>query len=167
MPNVPLLLSFVLKNCLLAAMGAFSMLLWVFHPIIPTVLHQWGLPQICGILMVNFLCLSYTYIYEFLIGALSDANCTYFLNCSLSWWTSLHINFTSAWWGPKWLWACKWALDTCPHGTYNLNFLQWLFLAPLWAFIFTALGSINLLYMLFNLLFLFLALQCYSIDCRG
>lgn len=38
------------------------------------------------------------------------------LSYSLSWWEGLHINSPSCWRWPKWLWACIWALESCPYG---------------------------------------------------
>lgn len=46
---------------------------------------------------------------------------------SLSRWTCLHINSSSSWWGSKWLWACKWALDTCPYGTRSHLVMVYIF----------------------------------------
>ena len=105
-----------------AVMGDFSMPSWAFHPIIQTVLQQWSLLQKCGIPMVgclsNCMCLIFD-SYHWSMAWNQLGSC---MNYSLSRWTSMHINSPSSWWGPKWIWACKWALDANPYGnSYSIS----------------------------------------------
>jgi len=93
------------------------MQLWVFHQIIPTALLQLDLHQRCGIRTVGY-CANH-FSSDFILILWNAFNrYWYFMTCSLSWWACLHLNSSCTWGRPKWLWACKWTLDTCAYSEF-------------------------------------------------
>ena len=58
---------------------------------------------------------SFMYIFVLVNGSI------WWINNSLCGWESLHFNSSSPWRRPKWLWTCKWTLDTSSHGIMKIQ----------------------------------------------